>query len=65
MVATLTDATVVAPIFTNLTPSRDILQVFNTYFLNITGVLNIKWQLDNNVYMTGEVSKIKKIIINI
>jgi diaminopimelate epimerase len=31
----------------------------------ITGVLNINWQLDNNIYMTGEVSRIKKIIINI
>jgi len=33
MVATLTDATVVASIFTDLTPLRDILQAFNTYFL--------------------------------
>ena len=31
----------------------------------ITGILNINWQLDNNIYMAGEVSKIKKIIINI
>jgi hypothetical protein len=34
MVATLTDATVVASIFTNLTPLRDILQAFNTYFFD-------------------------------
>ena len=29
------------------------------------GLLNIDWNLDNNIYMTGEVSEIKKIIVNI
>jgi diaminopimelate epimerase len=29
------------------------------------GLLNISWQKDNNIYMTGNVSKIKKIIVNI
>ena len=29
------------------------------------GILNINWNLNNNIYMTGKVSKIKKIIINI
>ncbi len=28
------------------------------------GVLNINWKLDNNIYMTGKVSKIEKIIVN-
>ena len=30
-----------------------------------TGVLNIEWKKDNNIYMTGKVSEIKKIIVNI
>jgi len=29
------------------------------------GHLNIDWKIDNNIYMTGEVSEIKKITINI
>jgi diaminopimelate epimerase len=29
------------------------------------GYLNIDWRMDNNIYMTGAVSKIKKIAINI
>ena len=29
------------------------------------GILNIDWKIDNNIYMTGEVSKIKKITVNI
>ena len=29
------------------------------------GILNINWSLNNNIYMTGKVSEIKKIIINI
>jgi len=29
------------------------------------GNLNIEWSLDNNIYMTGKVSEIKKIVINI
>ena len=29
------------------------------------GSLNINWHKDNNIYMTGEVSKIKKIAVNI
>ena len=29
------------------------------------GLLNIDWKKDNNIYMTGEVSKVKKITINI
>ena len=29
------------------------------------GVLNIHWKMDNNIYMKGKVSEIKKIIINI
>ena len=29
------------------------------------GLLNIKWDSDNNIYMTGKVSDIKKIIVNI
>ena len=29
------------------------------------GLLNIDWQKDNNIYMTGKVSEIKKILINI
>ena len=29
------------------------------------GLLNIDWKKDNNIYMTGEVSEIKKIIVNI
>ncbi len=31
----------------------------------IEGLLNINWKEDNNIYMTGKVSKIKKIVINI
>jgi len=29
------------------------------------GILNIDWKKDNNIYMTGEVSKVKKIVVNI
>ena len=29
------------------------------------GLLNISWREDNNIYMTGKVSEIKKIIVNI
>ena len=29
------------------------------------GNLNIEWNLDNNIYMTGKVSEIKKIEVNI
>ncbi len=29
------------------------------------GILNIDWKENNNVYMTGEVSEVKKIIVNI
>ena len=29
------------------------------------GLLNIDWKKDNNINMTGEVSEIKKIIVNI
>tara|TARA_B100000686_G_C16262887_1_gene700171 strand:- start:83 stop:658 length:576 start_codon:yes stop_codon:yes gene_type:complete len=29
------------------------------------GILNIDWKTDNNIYMTGKVSEIKKITINI
>jgi len=29
------------------------------------GLINIDWQNDNNIYMTGKVSEIKKIFINI
>ena len=29
------------------------------------GVLNIDWKNNNNVYMTGKVSEIKKIVVNI
>ena len=31
----------------------------------IEGMLNMAWKNDNNIYMTGKVSEIKKIIINI
>jgi len=31
----------------------------------IEGLLNINWKEDNNIYMTGKVSRIKKIVINI
>jgi diaminopimelate epimerase len=29
------------------------------------GILNINWKIDNNIYMTGKVSEIKKIMVNI
>jgi len=29
------------------------------------GMLNIDWKKDNNIYMTGEVSEVKKIVVNI
>ena len=29
------------------------------------GILNIDWKKDNNIYMTGKVSEIKKILVNI
>ena len=29
------------------------------------GILNIDWKKDNNIYMTGEVSEVKKIVVNI
>ena len=31
----------------------------------LEGVLNINWKKDNNIYMTGEVSEIEKIIVDI
>ena len=31
----------------------------------LEGMLNINWKIDNNIYMTGKVSEIKKIIVNI
>jgi diaminopimelate epimerase len=31
----------------------------------LEGLLNINWKLDNNIYMTGRVSEIKKIMVNI
>ena len=29
------------------------------------GSLNIDWKKDNNIYMTGKVSEVKKIMVNI
>ena len=29
------------------------------------GLLNIDWDLNNNIHMEGEVSKIKKIVVNV
>ena len=29
------------------------------------GLLNIDWNMDNNIYMTGKVSEVQKIIVNI
>jgi len=29
------------------------------------GILNIDWKKDNNIYMAGEVSEVKKIVVNI
>jgi len=29
------------------------------------GLINIDWKKDNNIYMTGEVSEVKKIVVNI
>ena len=29
------------------------------------GILNIDWKKDNNIYMTGKVSEVKKIVVNI
>ena len=29
------------------------------------GILNIDWKKDNNIYMTGKVSEIKKNLVNI
>ena len=29
------------------------------------GIINIDWKKDNNVYMRGEVSEVKKIVVNI
>ena len=29
------------------------------------GLLNIDWKTDNNIYMTGEVSEVKKITVSI
>ena len=31
----------------------------------LEGSLNIDWQINNNIYMSGKVSKVKKIIIDI
>jgi len=31
----------------------------------LEGMLNINWKIDNNIYMTGKVSEIKKITVNI
>ena len=31
----------------------------------IGGLLNINWKKDNNIYMTGKVSEVKKITVNI
>ena len=30
-----------------------------------TGILNIDWREDNNIYMKGEISEVKKILVNI
>jgi diaminopimelate epimerase len=51
-------ATAIAASVINLTDRS-----LNIEFAN--GVLNINWSLNNNIYMTGKVSEIKKIIINI
>jgi diaminopimelate epimerase len=51
-------ATVVSSSFLNLT-ERTANVKFNE------GLLNINWNLNNNIYMTGKVSEIKKIEINI
>ena len=29
------------------------------------GLLNVNWKIDNNIYMTGKVSEVKKIMVNI
>ena len=29
------------------------------------GILNINWKKDNNIYMTGEVSEVKKISVDV
>ena len=47
--------------------SGSILQ-FNERCVDIEfaqGLLNIDWKKDNNIYMTGEVSDIKKILVKI
>jgi len=31
----------------------------------VDGLLNIDWKKDNNIYMTGRVSEVKRIIVNI
>ena len=44
------------------------MQNFNERCVNIkfpNGILNIDWKNDNNIFMTGKVSKIKKIKVNI
>jgi len=51
-------ATVVSSSVLNLTE-----RVTNVKFSG--GSLNIDWNLDNNIYMTGEVSEIKKIIVDV
>ena len=40
----------------------------NERFVNVEfseGILNIDWKKDNNIYMTGKVSEIKKIEVNL
>ena len=29
------------------------------------GLINVNWKADNNIYMTGKVSEVKKIAVNI
>ena len=45
-----------------------VMQKLNERCVNIEfseGLLNIDWKADNNIYMTGKVSEVEKIIINI
>ena len=45
-----------------------LAKIKNTKHVNIEfkeGLLNIDWKENNNIYMTGAVSKVKKIIVNI
>ena len=45
-----------------------VMQKLNERCVNIEfseGLLNIDWKADNNIYMTGKVSEVEEIIINI